>query len=483
MENTFPVYYHKNSGGQTREVIEGKSNFKQPLLLITATNVATTLLRTKITKQDVVVVGRWVAATFGVITVLALMVLAHQMHGLLAAASVGLILVTYHNLVIYSHFFKEDTALTMGMALVFLGMYNFEKYKNASSIILLGAFCGFAVAGKYIGILGLILSLPLVFLLGSENASFRLRDRLSYFFSTCLFTVAVLNYPMWSNLKTFVKGLAYEIDHVVLGVDAKSYTKLENKNSIFSEAFGEISIVLLILAGIYIVFLIMGKRKVRLSTWCLVAYPVIYLTLLQLSKYGGDTRHQLPAILFICFIGVIGLFGISKHLSLDKRISGFLAIALLVFVLPGQFTITMAKLSEIPMDSRVLLREWVAENLPVNAKIAQDLETALPDPDAKHHENDELSIAQTVHSAKYAADLGTIDQLRKQGFTHVAMSDRYTRLFDDNRMPHQNIIEEHNKRKQFYTQLFNEGELIWDSRLSEAPQSGFFGKRMRLFEL
>ncbi len=105
-ENTFPVYYNGNSGGQAGEVIWNSSNFAQPLLLITATEIAVFATRTPETKQAITVVGRWVSAFFALVVLIAFMRLAERRYGLGAALCVAALLLSYETLVINAHFFK-----------------------------------------------------------------------------------------------------------------------------------------------------------------------------------------------------------------------------------------------------------------------------------------------------------------------------------------------------------------------------------------
>jgi hypothetical protein len=74
-------------------------------------------------------------------------------------------------------------------------------------------------------------------------------------------------------------------------------------------------------------------------------------------------------------------------------------------------------------------------------------------------------IPQKVLGQRYAADVGTINDLRAAGVTHVAVSESdYGRFFLESLRPQ---TEEHDsflRRKFFYEQLFREGELLWERR-------------------
>ena len=72
-------------------------------------------------------------------------------------------------------------------------------------------------------------------------------------------------------------------------------------------------------------------------------------------------------------------------------------------------------------------------------------------------------LPQEVLTAEWVADLGTLDELRQRGVTHVAVCrTRYGRLFSDTRRPTEEAEAEFLRRKTFYEKLFDTGELLWE---------------------
>src|SRR4030095_13825867 len=79
-------------------------------------------------------------------------------------------------------------------------------------------------------------------------------------------------------------------------------------------------------------------------------------------------------------------------------------------------------------DSRELIA-WCRSELPPEAVIAKDSRICLPDP-KKPDTVPADAIPQEVLAAKFVADLGTLDELRARGVTHVAISESdYGRFF------------------------------------------------------
>jgi len=60
------------------------------------------------------------------------------------------------------------------------------------------------------------------------------------------------------------------------------------------------------------------------------------------------------------------------------------------------------------------LFDWVKTTLPAKAVIAKDSRILLPDPENPHDSARFEPLPQTILAGKYAADLGTIDELRKR---------------------------------------------------------------------
>jgi hypothetical protein len=94
--------------------------------------------------------------------------------------------------------------------------------------------------------------------------------------------------------------------------------------------------------------------------------------------------------------------------------------------------------------------------------IAKDNRIALPDPNRKKHASRVGVIPQKVLAKRYAADLGTLEELREKGVTHVAVSESdYGKFFLSSLRPKPGDAEKFQKRKAFYERLLREGKLVF----------------------
>ena len=76
-------------------------------------------------------------------------------------------------------------------------------------------------------------------------------------------------------------------------------------------------------------------------------------------------------------------------------------------------------------------------------------------------------------------------ELREMGVTHIVTSKRgYGRFFSERFTPNsEDSSKNFDTRRRFYTDLFEHGELLWDSRDSEAPKKGFCGGQMVVYRM
>ena len=122
-------------------------------------------------------------------------------------------------------------------------------------------------------------------------------------------------------------------------------------------------------------------------------------------------------------------------------------------------------------DTRLVLAGWIRGNLPPDAVIAQDKYALMssapdnPDPRAMTLEESQTVLPQTVmwtSSGGLAADLATLDELRRKGVTHVLVIPyRYENIVKRRLKPLGEYREIFERRAAFYRQLQSEGRLLW----------------------
>ena len=114
-------------------------------------------------------------------------------------------------------------------------------------------------------------------------------------------------------------------------------------------------------------------------------------------------------------------------------------------------------------DDTADLIAWLNTAVPRDAIIAKDNRIALPDPKRKKDAARLGVIPQKIRAAKFAADLGTLDELQAQGVTHVIVSEMdYGKFFLRGLHPQESAQADFERRRDFYDRLFHEGELLWE---------------------
>ena len=511
--NDYPVYFHPNSGPQAKELITGHHNFHQPLLLVTLAKAAVMVTGTPPTSQAVGEIGNMTAAALGGLAAAALTLLAFLLRGWLGAICAAVMLALCSPLIYYGHFFKEDTALAFGIAATFLALGWFWPRRTLWSIALVGAACGLAVAGKYIGFAATALALPVVLLArpvmplplarpGSSRADGATqtisRGRAAgWFLIAMLVSFFAVNYEALFPLKHFIEGVSYEVFHVTSGESDHGYIDLKRTKSLaqyagFFEA--EMPWTVTAMAAIGSILILARWRASSAVEKLMVLFAAAFFLVVTQSTVQ-QSRHMLPTWMLwhaIAAFGVVHLVSLvscafrASRKPLGRAAPWLLCNLLLASTGYVQWRHISHRLSEFPRDSRLLMAQWIDANLPVNSKIAADTTCGLPDPEAEFHEDESRTLDVEVVTSKYAADLGTIDELLAGGFTHVAVSrKRINQVSSDLRVPLPAERDRHERRNEFYRLVQARGWLVWDSHGpgSIAPKRGFSGEEILLFEI
>ncbi len=489
--NAFPYYYHPDEPSKVRQVQLDYRNFHHPLLLLNTTRLAAALgeeaqdpVRES---QRIAVVGRRVAAMYGAVAVTALVCLGWALGGLRVGLMLWPLLVMHEQLFELSHYFKEDTSLLAGLALAFLGVMVYERHPGMTAACALGAGAGLAACGKYIGVVGSVMSLA-VLLWHVSKCGGGWRRNWSHIAAALLACVVVLLAVNWqlltqSGRADFAAGLAREADFALAGhkgttrsVPHMAYTASFSRNT---------NAVLWAFMVVHGVWLWRNRRRVSAGHWSVVAFPLLYTLILSFSQKVSD-RYFLPATGFLLVVAALGAANLADQLragsGLFVRLSrlgwahayrtasttrghlvfALLAVAGILPMLPDFFAYARAFFE----DDRGALIAYVRDNLPPDAKIAQDGRVNLPgDPRREYLASRSGEIPQVVRGAEFAADLGTLDELVAQGFTHVAVcKGDYGRFFREKIRPREGGEEDFFRRREFYASLLERGKLVWERK-------------------
>lgn len=460
-DNGFSFSYHPDEDGKTFQIIQRERNYHHPLLLLNATDLVAHLAQVPLTSQAVAVAGRWVSAAFAAGAVAALAVVGFYRGGWIAAWAVGLLVATHGKLYEAAHYFKEDTALVFGLAVFFLATEMLSRAPSARALRFLGIGSGLAASGKYIGILALLFAIPLVW------RAVAVPLRWKTFAVAFIATFLVLNIPPTTHPSSPFRSLKREVTGVTEG--HRGMTQKIPHAKYVSELREDVPRGLLAFSAVAVLAVIFTARKRTGAEWALVVFPIVYFAVISCSpKTGG--RYLLPTSTLICALGGLGVVEVNRFVlgklglvgtSPLRRYLWNIAIAggassLLVAQLP----LLHATMDEFRHDDRVELASWIRANVPADAIIVEDHRVNLFAP-APGDESGKPQVPQRVLDNDYAADLGTLDEMRTWGIVYVAVSQRaYARFFSKNLKPRESEKADYARRKEFYTRLFAEAELV-----------------------
>jgi hypothetical protein len=201
------------------------------------------------------------------------------------------------------------------------------------------------------------------------------------------------------------------------------------------------------------------RRSLTLVEWLLILFPFAFALALSFSPKSND-RYFLPATAMFTLFAALGVVDAARMLRrwvAPRWSMALLGVALIVGQLPSWFRYEVAFQRD---DNRELL-EWVRTQLPPTAVIAKDSRVQLPETGDRKSMARLGVLPQTVLGEKFAADLGSIAELRQRGVTHIAVSESdYGRFFLRNLRPKKNEEEAFARRKAFYEELLRDGELV-----------------------
>jgi len=457
--NQFPYFYHPDEGVKVEQVRTGDWNFHHPMLLLTATKAAVGLAGVAPAEQSIVEVGRWVSAGFTALAVVALSLLALAWRGWAAAISAGLALLLQHQFFELSHYLKEDTALVFGVALTVLVVFHFAQRPTALLAGVLGAAVACAISGKYIGLAVLVVVVPVLWRTPDEGWA----RRWGAFAVALGVALLLINLPLFMHAGAFAHSFSREMELVVHGQQGPTrrvpHTLYLN---IFRDNTTPVIWVLLI------VFLVQRWREWRtlaLVEWLLIAFPFAFMLALSFSPKSHD-RYFLPATALFTLFAALGA------LDLGCLLGGWFP-ARWAWILPSAVLLTGQVLSPPPPadwrtlgqyleafqsdDNRDLL-EFVRKHLPPSAVVVKDNRILLPDPENPRDATRFEPLPQKIIARKYAADAGNMDELRKMGVTHIAVSESdYGGFLLTGVRPRQGEAADFDRRKAFYEELFRDG--------------------------
>lgn len=464
--NVFPAHYHPDEPEKVAQVLSGDRNFRHPPLMLDVVSLVLHLVSdpARITPEGVAQIGRYLSAIYMAGACAILTWLAGFYGGTLAAGFAAILLAGNTQAVLAGHFLKEDPLFALGLSLVLLaGAFRWKYFPSRFSLFALGTAAGFAMATKYLGVVALVyaaaieMALPQVGDLARPRAGRLLTVLLSAFVALLFLSIS-----SWWNHFSAMSAAVFEAGQTAYRGNYGIGTKVPHAHYL-GMFFLEPPLVLVGVALCGWTF----ARETRcaagsMDRWLLFAVPFALLLVFSFSAITA-VRYFLPISLLLACLGGCGLAAGTRMLR---------GLARKRWVLPPNATtwsaLAICALAQLPPflslergfahDDHLLLRSYIATNLPATAVIAADQLAAL----------DSLALPQRILTRDAIADLGNVDTLRARGVTHVVVcwydSRRYV---EPSKHPEPAAASDFFRRREFYLGLKDQAHLLWRSDLAQ----------------
>jgi len=474
-DNHFPSFYHPDEPSKARQVIDGEYNFNHPMMLLQATRVIAWIRHTPETPQPITEAGRLASALFSAGAVACLVLLACHLRGLLAGALTGAFLLANQHIYELSHYMKEDPSLILGVAAFFLTFTRAWLVPSAGRFALLGVACALAVSGKYLGVVVLPLAIWAVIASPRQGRALRAAAALASFVAIFV----LINFPMLESLRAFAGNVERETDYAVNG--HKGLTR-HVPHGVYGAVFREATNPAIWIAlaiyyfGLLLNLLVKLFKRVKGSwrpvwldgiksysahptEWALALFPIAYVLMLSFSPKTHN-RYFLPDTILFCALAAMGLVSLRIPKLAQGALGAFVVIVSVFYLRPTA--------QAFRNDSRGALVAYVRQNIPVDAAIVQDKRVNLPSRKDPRQADSPYFLDQPLLGKLFAADVGTIEELRTRGIHYVAVSEGdYGRYFLTTHTAKDDEKADYDRRKAFYQQLFAQGKLIWECKAGE----------------
>ncbi|HEY5753432.1 MAG TPA: phospholipid carrier-dependent glycosyltransferase [Chthoniobacterales bacterium] len=416
-DNAFPYFYHTDEPSKVEQILSGARNGRHPVLLLESAALILKVTGWPPTRNNAALAGRWASAIFASAMIALLFTWGFLqlgwIGGLLAALLAGL----QPPLLTAAHFVKEDPALLMGFSATFLAALWYERRPSAARAAWLGAAAGLAISGKWVGGVAIVIAVAQMSLVQWKRATdsgLRLRDWL-VFFAAVVAVFLVTNHSLIAQWNTAQTGVSKELVSFYSTDEGDSRAfHLTHYVKRLPEIF-PVGLIVLGVAGATLAWTHRGSLHLRLFAIIPFAY---FLMISCIPK--TENRYLLPVSTMLCMLSAVAV------VELLRKAKWSAVPVILVGVWCAATTLVPAYKKVVHSfhnDHRRQLAEWIDANLPADALIAEDNRVALPVfGDPRYADAADFLKRKVLSWEKtYAADYGSLGELRARGVTHIAL--------------------------------------------------------------
>lgn len=325
--------------------------------------------------QDLYLIDRFLAASFGVATVFICYKVAERLFDRRTALISAFFLSLAYLHVRDSHFGTVDVPAVFFVMCAMFFIIKANEDNLMKDYILAGISAGLAASTKYIGIL---LFIPMAIVNSSRISVIKGEDKAfvypvssakrMLFFAIVFIAAFLLGTPYaLLDFKNFIKDILNTIsrfkegEDIILGRGWGYHLR-------FSLLFGlGFSLFFASLAGIIALIRVNFKKALILCSFPLAYYAVAG------AGYGVFVRYVIPLIPYLCitaalFTGYL-ISGLRKYLSPGLNKAVMLILPLLI-IAPSIYNVLRFDILLSKKDNRLVAQEWIGNNLPEGSLIA-----------------------------------------------------------------------------------------------------------------
>lgn len=419
--NTFPAAYHPDEGSKADQILSDDRNFNHPLLMLEAALWVMDYNPPQ-DREAVVQAGRWTSAYLAAAGAVMIAWVGYFAAGRAGFLMAGLGAGFCPALLSHAHFFKEDASLLFGIAATLCVGAAMAKRRHWSIMLLLslllGAACGTAASGKYVGAVIAIPALVLVIAVCWKR--WWILPLCPILFTAGLYgSWVTINHRAVANWEVFLERFEREKLH---GLTGHEPVRLGTPNLYFIdlawiEAMPHVKV--LVIAAPFALLLMRQRRKTqdgitpvhpphsppRLFGWWLILTLIVFAFALS---YGMIPffRYALPITLILYTLAAISAVWVAECLDRPYLPQWLVVCVLACLIGSTQWERCQNYLHQFANDSRDELRAWVESGEPRGVMVVDSYT--------------ELSGRWgAVRKSRFAAQQGSIDDLRREGVRYV----------------------------------------------------------------
>jgi hypothetical protein len=461
--NTFPYGFHPDEPSKAEQILSttGYRNFLHPQLMLEVTQRVLNWSRTPRDIQRTTELGRTVSTVFAAIGVTAICITGYLNGGLWGAFLLGISCTLCASLTVCAHYFKEDTALIMGLGLVLLATHRVMTARSrlgaAISITFLALACAVAASGKYVGAVFLIAGLAAVIAAPLQSRRKRIGRALWLVALVAGFTAAI-NYRALIHPSAFRHGFDSEAKHAV--TDHFGLT-MSFPNSYFVENLPvEAGWPMIFLAALAILTLLITWRL--RSGWDVLSLLIGpgYLLILSFSTLAA-TRYLLPTVMMMHItVALSALWLIQLARKAACCIVGGIVFAALIASINLPRCVSVVH--QFGDDSRDRLRAWLIANVPPQMLVVGDFYAGMVVHAEGMRGEDTIGNGIVVREVYDASSFGPLSSFTSQGISYVVVSDCiYERYFTPQLYPTSEHRQDFEEQRRWYLNLLLNHSPVW----------------------